>query len=423
MNNTTSNATQDNGSLCPAPVIGTSTERWIKTTACIIVLVVSVLANTFIIFIVNKKQRIKTVTNCLVANMASSDLLIGLINMPNIIKEEVTDSLAMPFGGFAGEFLCKILVISQDISAFCSILSLIAITVERYFAIFMPFKKYFTLGNVKYIIIACWVVSFIVSSPLLYANKVDIFEGEYQCNEDWSPLDGYTASKTYTLITFVLLYAVPLVTICSLYAAVVHRLWHQAIPGDQRTPQSRKYRSRSKKRVLKMLIAIVLAFALCWLPYHVYYLLDGFYPPYKACGAPFQLYFASKFLAYANSAISPCIFIFFDKGVSRYISNKINPCCEGLTKTNAALMNRKRSALYSSNSDPDPTQTNGIVRLKSYRIYGGGEPCHNGVIGDQEIRLTRFETPDLIAGHENIAFKKDHVTVPKKNIRTVSFAQ
>lgn len=428
-NTTTSNGTINDGDdgyaeWCDPVVVGTVTDRWLKTSACIVVLIVSVLANTFIIFIVNKKQRIKTVTNCLVANMACSDLLIGLINMPNMIKEEVTDSYAMPFGGFPGNFLCKTLVLSQDVSTFCSILTLVAIAIERYFAIFIPFKKYITRVNVKYVITTCWLVSLMVASPLLYANKVHFDYGEYICYEDWAPLDIMAAATTYTLITFILLYAVPLITICSLYVAVVYRLWHQAIPGDQRTPQSRKNRCQAKKRVLKMLIAIVLAFALCWLPYHTYFFLDAFYPPYKACGPPSNLYFVSRFVAYANSAISPCIFILFDKGVGRYISNKINPCCEGLTKANARPLHGKRSVLYSSNSDPEPSNTNGAIRLKAYKIYEDDRGLNGTRLEPPEIRLTRSDTPDLIAGHSNTAFGNDNSLSPRhKQKRTVSFAQ
>lgn len=430
-NTTTSNDTlddfdDDGYANCGPLVVSSLTERWLKTSACIVVLIVSVLTNTFIIFIVNKKERIKTVTNCLVANMACSDLLIGLINMPNMIKEEVTDSHALPFGGFAGSFLCKTLVLSQDVSTFCSILSLVAIAVERYLAIFVPFKKYITRDNVKYVIISCWVLSLMVASPLLYANKGYLEDGKYYCAEDWSPLNTMTAASTYTLCTFVLLYALPLCSICYMYSAVVHRLWKQCVPGDQRTPQSRKKRSQAKKRVLKMLIAIVLAFAICWLPYHTYFFLDSFYAPYKDCGPPLKLYFISRFVAYANSAVSPCIFILFDKGVGRYISNKINPCCEGLTKNKDIRIHVKKSVLYSSNSEPEPTQNNGVVKLQAYKTYSNRDTFNgNGVNVEQEqleLHFARSQAPDLIAGHTNAAFGNRNYLSPRKEKRTVSFA-
>jgi len=261
-----------------------------------------------------------------------------------------------------------------------------------------------------------------VASPLLYANKIYLDAGEYWCAEDWNPLDTMTAARTYTLCTFVLLYAIPLCSICYMYAAVVHRLWNQTVPGDQRTPQSRKKRSQARKRVLKMLIAIVLAFVLCWLPYHTFFFLDTFYPPYKDCGAPLKLYFVSKFVAYANSAVSPCIFILFDKGVGRYISNKINPCCEGLTKSKAGRMIGKKSVLYSSNSDPEQTQTNGVVRLQAYKMYGNDTIKRNeGGQEPHELQFKSSQEPDLIVGHTNSGFRNS--LSPQKQKRTVSFAQ
>jgi hypothetical protein len=423
--NATDNETVYDEEECPGGEFGTPTERWIKTFACVLVLLMSVIVNSFVIFIVCKKQRVRSVTNCLVANMACSDLLIGSVNMPNMIAEEVNASDAISFGGILGSLVCKLLVFSQDISAFCSILCLIAIAIERYFAIFFPFKKYFTLKNVRYVIITCWFVSAIVASPLLYANKISELEsGTYACEEAWSPAfgaDEFTAARAYTTITFVLLYALPLVSICSLYIAVVYRLWNQKIPGDQRTPQRRQHRSKAKKRVLKMLIAIVLAFALCWLPYHLYFILDGFHPPFKACSPPYELFFAAKFLAYSNSAISPCIFISFDINVRKYLYKRINPCCETLSNQANERLRHKNSAIYSSQTEPPNSRTDG-VKLKVFKTYDidhhQSDNCENGITG-----VTQTGTPDLIAGHRNVGFMNENFTNKDIKRRTVSFAQ
>ncbi|EDO34995.1 predicted protein, partial [Nematostella vectensis] len=271
-----------------------------------LVLVVSLIANSFIVYIVARQRKLQTVTNCLVANMACCDLLISLINIPELIKEEVTLSTNMPTGGTLGSVLCKGMVFSQDVSSFCSILTLVAIAMDRYLAIRCPYKKIITTQNVKFVICGTWGVAILVSSPLLYANKITQDEYGFYCLEDWTPAfkDTIGSSRAYTITTFLLLYLLPLCVITGLYSGVVHRLWHRKVPGNQTT--SSNERAKSKKRVLKMLVAIVLAFALCWLPYHVYFFLENYY--YVKCPGPANWYFCGKFIAYANSAINPCIF-------------------------------------------------------------------------------------------------------------------
>lgn len=429
--NDTSNYPMDDG--CPATKEGSSAERVIKTIACILVLLVAVLANIFVIFIVSKKQRIRSVTNCLVANMACSDLLIGSVNMPNMIVELVRSSSAFSFGGPLASLLCKLLVFSQDISTFCSIMCLIAIAIERYLAIFYPFKKYFTLRNVKYVLLGCWVVAGIVASPLLYANKIVAEDGLYYCSEQWSPVFGSSdiiASRGYTTVTFVLLYAIPLVSICSLYTAVVYRLWHQTIPGDHRTPERRQHRAKAKKHVLKMLIAIVVAFAICWLPFHVFFFLDNFHPPYEICGAPDEFYFAATFLAFSNSAISPCIFIFFDIGVRRYLSTSISPCLQTITNHSNHKIRHRTSAYYSSHSEAPISFANG-VKLKDFKAHNlevenqpiaikNGNDVEQGANG---LTIMNY-TPDIIAGHRNKTFTNEiFVKDEDTKRRTVSFAE
>lgn len=59
-------------------------------------------------------------------------------------------------------------------------------------------------------------------------------------------------------------YVVPLTLISILYVGMLIRLWH-SVPGSKVSAESR----RGKKRVTRMVVFVVLAFAICWLPIHV----------------------------------------------------------------------------------------------------------------------------------------------------------
>lgn len=61
------------------------------------------------------------------------------------------------------------------------------------------------------------------------------------------------------------MYFIPLIVIVFLYVKILHRLWNRGRPGGITSAES----IRSKKRVTKMVIIVVVTFIVCWLPIQV----------------------------------------------------------------------------------------------------------------------------------------------------------
>ena len=68
----------------------------------------------------------------------------------------------------------------------------------------------------------------------------------------------------FQLSFFITAYMLPLALICGLYSVMLHRLWTQR-PGGRASAES----IRNKKRVIKLVLSVVVMFALCWLPIQV----------------------------------------------------------------------------------------------------------------------------------------------------------
>jgi len=79
----------------------------------------------------------------------------------------------------------------------------------------------------------------------------------------------------YILAIFVVFYYIPVALLVILYSIIVVKLKKQKIPGEQSviTEQQRAKRNRN---VLKMAIAIVVGFVLCWVPWSIIFLLSFF---------------------------------------------------------------------------------------------------------------------------------------------------
>ena len=285
-------------------------------------MLVSLLANSLLICVVRRNRRMRTVTHQLIVNMAVADLLITVLHMPYMLQVQLTGSHRLHLSGTLATVVCKVAGFSQDLSIACSVLSLVAIALDRFFAILYPLKKVAAFSTAGPLVAAVWLVSLAVCAPLLYANKTDRSDGELYCVEDWAPaFDDVTASRDYTVAVFVLLYACPVLLLCTLYTSIVVRVWRRAV-----LPRASKHRRSTRKKVLKLLMAIVCVFVICWLPYHVLFFMENFAAAYSDCPVPQTAQFAFRFFGHVNSAINPCLYFAFLRDYRRGLVAIL--CCQ-----------------------------------------------------------------------------------------------
>ena len=283
-----------------------------KITAFVVIIATSMIGNLLIIIVTRRTQRMRKVAFNFVVNMAFADLCTTVINMPESLFVEIRDSDEW-ISGDIGLILCKLLPFCQQVCTSCSILSLLAIAFDRFFSICFPLKKTITRKLSWVIIISTWMIPCISSAPMFVANNVVEIEGVLLCLETWpAPFDPFKASRDYTIILFVVFYVLPLIIISTLYSCVFYKIWRRKILGNHSSKTHRLY-SRSRRKALKMFIAIVVCFTLCWLPNHVTSFLIAYNEEFYNCGLPQHIDFISLFFAHAISALNPCIYIIFNQ--------------------------------------------------------------------------------------------------------------
>jgi len=320
----------NNTSYCPGPGLPSKATAVAKAAAYLFIFLVSTLGNLLVILVVGKNRHLRSAPiNQFIVSMALADLLTSLFNMTVEIwihTKEATGQQVVWFDGAGGVVFCKVIVFVQGVSMACSVLTLTAIAVNRFFAVFYPLRMGFSKSLSAILIGFIWLVSCVTASPMLYAMKVIDVDGNLQCIEQWAPaFDGESSQKNYTLLLLTLLYALPLAAITVLYTAVVRKVWRRQVPGNITTP-NQLVELVTKKRVLRMLITVVIVFGFCWLPYYTYLFLSFIvhYPPH--CSSLANVMFIGLFLGHANSAINPCIYAIFNKEYRSSLTTVQRPC-------------------------------------------------------------------------------------------------
>ena len=330
---------------CPEEEPYTSLNSFVRTSLYLVAMVFSLVGNVIIICIVRKNRRMRNLTHYLIVNMAVADLLITVLHMPYRLQIQLTNSHAVVVGGLMGKLICKLVGYSQDVSIASSVFTLMGISVDRFMAVVFPLKRATLNHKARYVVGPIWIMSIVICSPLLYVNKMEEYEGEFFCYEEWSPLlESETAGRYYTAVQFASFYVVPLIVVAVLYSCIAFKVWNRHLPGRRHLPRARFY-SVARKKLLRMLIVIVCLFAACWLPYHVVFFLQFFSEQYLYCPIPETIMFYCLFAGHANSAINPCIYFAihkeYRKGLLQFMRRTY---CLGVSTTISSCFRRRKNS-------------------------------------------------------------------------------
>lgn len=231
----------------------------LREPLCLSLLVLSVIisllglcGNALVIWIAGFKMR-KTVNTTWYLSLAVSDFVFCAF-LPFSIA-----TMAMEVWIF-GRIMCKLVPSVLFLNMFSSIFLLVIISVDRLVLVVFPVwaQNHRTIRKASVMVFLAWLLAIALSLPSSIFRDVNSHLGRTSCINKYT-LDQYS----HSIVAFSRLLAgfvVPFAIIIVCYSIIILK-----IRNNRMTKSSKPFRVMS---------ALVAAFFLCWLPYHVFIVLE-----------------------------------------------------------------------------------------------------------------------------------------------------
>ncbi|KPP67839.1 C3a anaphylatoxin chemotactic receptor-like [Scleropages formosus] len=254
-------------------------------------LVLGLPGNAFVLWIAGLKMK-RTVNTTWFLNLAIADFLCCL-SVPFSITDIILD-YQWPYGNF----LCKVIPTVVVLNMFASVFILTLISVDRFLQVIRPVwsQNHRTITLAFWLCVSSWVMAVALSLPsVIYKQAVfhDLLN-KTVCTYNFS---GSDHSPLISLLRFVFGFLIPIFIIILCYSFILHKV-------------NSSHFSKSQKP-LKIILGVIMAFFVCWSPYHIIGLVLG-YGEEMSMSVSLALYIdpLSVSMAYFNSCLNPLLYVF-----------------------------------------------------------------------------------------------------------------
>ncbi|XP_011161787.2 pyrokinin-1 receptor isoform X1 [Solenopsis invicta] len=229
------------------------------------IFITGIVGNVTTCIVIARNKSMHTATNYYLFSLAISDLLLLVSGLP---AEMYLVWCKYPY--IFGEGFCVLRGLASETSTNASVLTIAAFTVERYVAICHPFLSQ-TLSNLSRaikLILIVWLVALLFALP--QALQFGVVRHNKHPDMVMCTIKRTIINHSFELSTF-LFFVIPMCLITFLYVLIGLKLRksNMTVPGRTESRNCRHYPGRSSRRVLKTLVAVVIAFFICWAPFHV----------------------------------------------------------------------------------------------------------------------------------------------------------
>ncbi|XP_027453088.1 neuropeptide Y receptor type 2 [Callorhinus ursinus] len=230
------------------------------------IILLGVIGNSLVIHVVIKFKSMRTVTNFFIANLAVADLLVNTLCLPFTLTYTLMGEWKM------GLVLCHLVPYAQGLAVQVSTITLTVIALDRHRCIVYHLESKIS-KRISFLIIGmAWGISALLASPLAIFREYSLIEiiPDFEivvCTEKWPGEEKNIYGTVYSLSSLLILYVLPLGIISFSYTRIWSKLKNHMSPGA-----SNDHYHQRRQKTTKMLVCVVVVFAVSWLPLHAFQL-------------------------------------------------------------------------------------------------------------------------------------------------------
>uniref|UniRef100_A0A8C9QWH5 Gastrin-releasing peptide receptor n=2 Tax=Scleropages formosus TaxID=113540 RepID=A0A8C9QWH5_SCLFO len=291
-----------------------------------LVILVGLVGNITLIRTFCTVKSLRNVPNLFMSSLALGDLLLLVTCAPVDASRYLADEWLF------GRMGCKLIPFIQFTSVGVSVFTLTALAADRYKAIVKPMDIETSNATVKICIRAgiIWAFSMTLAIPEAIFSDLHTFHIA-KTNETFVtcapyPHNGDLHPKIHSMVSFLVLYIVPLLIITVYYVFIAKSLMSSAsnMPVEGNVQVRKQIESR--KRLAKTVLVFVGLFAICWLPNHAIYLYRSYhYAQVDTSLLHFVSSVCARLLAFANSCVNPFALYLLSRGFRKQFDRQL--CC------------------------------------------------------------------------------------------------
>ena len=254
-----------------------------------------------------RKKGITTGSRYYIINLAMADLCV-------LVVSSVTNLAPLLHPWNLGEFMCKMLLPLRDVFILVSLVTISTLSLERYWLITRPLQHKGNKSVAKLVLICIWIAAYLVNGvPLLLLTRLmEQPDGSVSCRVNY-PSDRLLKVHVCFGIAIIL---VPFIVVTFCYIAIgitlknVYKKRSQTMlmACDEAGNKHTVTLIIRSKRLVKVLIVLVIAFAVCNLPAVLYALVHFFYKIKRFEHQEILFIFFQCMMVY-GSAINPLILL------------------------------------------------------------------------------------------------------------------
>ncbi|XP_068594093.1 trace amine-associated receptor 1-like [Cebidichthys violaceus] len=270
-----------------------------------VIVILTVCGNLLVTVSIVYFKQLHTPTNYLIASLAVSDLLLGLLVMfPSMVQ-------CVESCWYFGDVFCKVYMSSDVMLCTTSILNLSFISLDRHYAVCQPlvYRRKMSVNVVLIMILLSWTISALIGFGMIFL-KINLW-GIEEFYYNHIVCEGECVlfqSGLSSIVSSALSFYIPGIIMLGVYLKIflVAKRQLRSIQNAS-CMNSERISNTSQTKATSTLAIIMGAFLSFWTPFFVCNIID----PFISYSTPPVLFKTLVWVGYLNSTVNPLIYALF----------------------------------------------------------------------------------------------------------------